>query len=267
MKDSVKNAAQRRRARILRTTGTLVAHLPHPRLGHCLSGAKKARRNGRGSRRADLCRRRRLFGAGVFWQVHPGAAATLGRAVFAGLDASAGDRVADLYAGAGLFAALVGDVVGPRGSVLAVERDRWACADAARNTSDQPHVDVVKAAVTPALVTNRLAGDDLAVLDPSPEGAGRSVMEALARLRPAPRRIVYVACDPASFAVGPSCTARRGRMSAPSGGFDMFPMTEHVELVAVIEPPASGATPAVHRTTAPQRHRPMPARRGDRRRL
>ncbi len=155
--------------------------------------------------------------AGVFWQVHPAAAATLGRAVLAGLDARAGDQVADLYAGAGLFAALVGDVVGPRGSVLAVERDRWACADAARNTSDQPHVDVVKAAVTPALVTNRLAGSDLAVLDPSREGAGRSVMEALARLRPAPRRIVYVACDPASFAGIFAVPPTRAGMSAPSG--------------------------------------------------
>ena len=41
--------------------------------------------------------------AGVFWQVHPGAANALARAVLDGLDAQPGNRVADLFAGAGLF--------------------------------------------------------------------------------------------------------------------------------------------------------------------
>ena len=61
----------------------------------------------------------------------PGAARVLAQAVLSGLEAQPGDRVADLYAGAGLFAALVGVAVGRSGSVLAVERDRWACADGA----------------------------------------------------------------------------------------------------------------------------------------
>ena len=82
--------------------------------------------------------------AGVFWQVHPGATRVLGRAVLEGLSAQPGDSVADLYAGAGLFASLLGDGVGPGGSVLAVERDRWACADAARNTADLAHVEVLR---------------------------------------------------------------------------------------------------------------------------
>ena len=119
-----------------------------------------------------------------------------------------GDRVADLFAGAGLFAGLLGDVVGPTGSVLAVERDRWACADATRNTADLPHVEVLRAAVTPALVSERLSGVDLLVLDPSREGAGRAVMSSLVALSPGPRRIVYVACDPASFARNLPCCTR-----------------------------------------------------------
>ena len=175
--------------------------------------------------------------AGVFWQVHPGAVHVLGRAVLDGLGASPGDRVADLYSGAGLFAGLVGDLVGPGGSVLAVERDRWACADAARNTSGQLHVEVVKAAVTPALVTDRVRGVDLVVLDPSREGAGRAVMASLAALQPGPRRLVYVACDPASFARDLRVLLDAGWALRSLKGFDLFPMTEHVELVAVIERP------------------------------
>ncbi|MGA2528783.1 MAG: TRAM domain-containing protein [Acidimicrobiales bacterium] len=176
-------------------------------------------------------------GGGVFWQVHPGAARVLGQAVLSGLEAQPGDRVADLYAGAGLFASLVGVAVGRTGSVVAVERDRWACADAARNTADQPQVTVRKAAVTPALVGELLGDVDLVVLDPSREGAGRAVMSSLAELEPGPRRIVYVACDPASFARDLRVLLDAGWALDSLRGFDMFPMTEHVELVAVISAP------------------------------
>jgi len=175
--------------------------------------------------------------AGVFWQVHPGATDALGRAVLEGLCAQRGDSVADLYAGAGLFAGLLGDVVGPGGSVLAVERDRWACADAARNTTHLPQVKVLKTAVTPALVSERLGNVDLTVLDPSREGAGRAVMAALAALRPGPRRVVYVACDPASFARDLRVLLDAGWQLRSLRAFDLFPMTYHIELVAVIEPP------------------------------
>ena len=185
----------------------------------------------------EVLGRRYEVSAGVFWQVHPGAARTLAGAVQKGLGTRPGDRVADLYAGAGLFAGLLGDIVGPRGSVLAVERDRWACADAARNTTDQPQVKIRKAAVTPALVTEMLGDVDLVVLDPSREGAGRAVMAALAALDPGPRRIAYVACDPAAFARDLRVLLDAGWVLNSLKGYDMFPMTEHVELFALIDAP------------------------------
>lgn len=193
----------------------------------------------------EVLGRRYEVGGGVFWQVHPGAAQVLGKAVLTALEAQPGDRVADLYAGAGLFAALVGGIVGRTGWVLAVERDRWACADAARNTADLPHVKVRKAAVTAALVSEALNDVDLVVLDPSREGAGRAVMGSLAKLEPGPRRIVYVACDPASFARDLRVLLDEGWALASLKGFDMFPMTYHVELVAVIEPRRVRATKAL----------------------
>jgi tRNA/tmRNA/rRNA uracil-C5-methylase (TrmA/RlmC/RlmD family) len=187
----------------------------------------------------DVLGRRYQVSAGVFWQVHPGAAQTLAKAVLGGLGAHRGDRVADLYSGAGLFAALLGDAVGPSGSVLAVERDRWACADASQNTADQPQVKIRKSTVSPELVSEALEGVDLVVLDPSREGAGRAVMGSLAALKSGPRRIVYVACDPASFARDLRVMLDAGWVLASLKAFDMFPMTEHVELVAVIDPPSS----------------------------
>lgn len=184
--------------------------------------------------------------AGGFWQVHPGAAAVLAEAVLDGLDPQPGERALDLYAGVGLFAALLGERVGPQGSVLAVEADARAGADAARNTDDQPHVRIRTAPVDPAGLA-RAGTPDLVVLDPPRAGAGLEVTRALAALRP--RRLAYVACDPASFARDLRVLLDAGWSLASLRGFDLFPMTEHVELVAVLAPP-TGSGPVRTATTS-----------------
>jgi tRNA/tmRNA/rRNA uracil-C5-methylase (TrmA/RlmC/RlmD family) len=172
--------------------------------------------------------------AGGFWQVHPGAPATLVSAVLDGLAPSPGDRVLDLYAGVGLFAALLGERVGPTGSVFAVEGDARASADAARNTADQPHVKVRTAAVDAGLLS-RVGRPSLVVLDPPRAGAGLAVSRALVSL--APERIAYVACDPASFARDLRVFLDAGWTMPSLRAFDLFPMTEHVELVATLARP------------------------------
>jgi tRNA/tmRNA/rRNA uracil-C5-methylase (TrmA/RlmC/RlmD family) len=103
-------------------------------------------------------------------------------------------------------------------------------------------VQVFKGAITAALVRERLGNVHLAVLDPSREGAGRAVMASLAALQPGARRIVYVACDPASFARDLRVLLDAGWVLHSLKAFDLFPMTYHVELVAVIEPPQVRAT-------------------------
>ncbi|MCU1591614.1 MAG: SAM-dependent methyltransferase [Frankiales bacterium] len=174
--------------------------------------------------------------AGGFWQVHPGAAAVLAHAVLDGLDPQPGDRVVDLYAGVGLFASLLGERVGPTGSVLALEGDARAGADAARNTSDQPHVKVRTGTVDAATVASRVGRPALVVLDPPRAGAGVQVAKAIIGL--APRRVAYVACDPATFARDLKAFLDAGWELPSLRAFDLFPMTEHVELVAILTPPA-----------------------------
>ena len=175
----------------------------------------------------------RVTGGG-FWQVHPGAAEVLAQAVLDGLDPQPGESALDLYAGVGLFAALLGERVGAAGAVQAVESDPRACADAARNTADLPHVRIRTAAVDVALL-GRVGRPDLVVLDPPRAGAGLAVTRALAAMRP--RRMAYVACDPASFARDLRVLLDVGWELESLRGFDLFPMTEHVELVAVLAPP------------------------------
>ena len=184
--------------------------------------------------RHEVLGRRYEVAAGGFWQVHVGAAPALAQAVLRALEPRPGESVVDLYAGVGLFAALLADAVGESGSVLAVESDQRACADAARNTADQPQVKVRTADVAPALLA-RLA-PDLVVLDPPRAGAGLAVAQALAALRP--RRLAYVSCEPASFARDARVLLDAGWAMPSLRAHDLYPMTEHVELVALFTPPS-----------------------------
>jgi tRNA/tmRNA/rRNA uracil-C5-methylase (TrmA/RlmC/RlmD family) len=188
--------------------------------------------------RFDVLGHRFEVSAGVFWQVHPGAATRLAECVLEGLDPSPGERAADLFAGAGLFTVLLADRVGPKGSVVAMERSGRACADAARNAVGLGQVEVVRSDVSAPALRRHLGTPDIVVLDPSREGAGTAVMRALTAIQPAPRRIAYVACDPASFARDLRVTLDAGWVLGSLRAFDMFPMTEHVELVALLDPPA-----------------------------
>ena len=196
----------------------------------------------------EVLGRRFTVHAGVFWQVHPGAAAALTRAVLEGADVQPGERVADLYAGAGLFSVGLALAVGPTGSVMAVERSAAACADLRRNAAGLGQVEVVRGAVTGAVVSRRLGRPDLVVLDPPRAGAGRPVIEALAGLDPAPRRIAYVSCEPAAFARDLRILLDAGWSLGALRAFDLFPMTEHVELVGIVQAPGRPAVSAPGRT-------------------
>lgn len=173
--------------------------------------------------------------SGVFWQVHPGAAAALVDAVLSGLQPRRGESALDLYAGAGLFAAQLGVAVGKTGTVVAIERDAHAVEDAKINTKDLPWVDIERASISARIVQERLGAPDLLVVDPSREGVGVPTMRALLELRPRPRRIAYVACDPASFARDLRVALDDGWKLASLQAFDLFPMTEHVEIVAMLD--------------------------------
>jgi tRNA/tmRNA/rRNA uracil-C5-methylase (TrmA/RlmC/RlmD family) len=174
----------------------------------------------------------RITGGG-FWQVHPGAAATLRSAVLDALQPAAGDSAADLYGGVGLFADALAERVGPGGRVTLVESDRLAVADARHNLRDRDVVRIERGRVDHVLRRRGLLRRaDLVVLDPPRSGAGRAVVDLVARLEP--RRIAYVACDPAALARDLRFFAERGYALANLRAFDLFPMTHHVECVATL---------------------------------
>ena len=170
-----------------------------------------------------------------FWQVHPGAADALTTAVLAALEPRPGESVADLYAGVGLFSAALAEGVGAHGSVRAVESDATAVEDAISNLRDLPQVRVLRDRVDRALRRGALgAGLDLVVLDPPRVGARKAVVAAVAAL--GPRAVAYVACDPAALSRDVATFGTLGYRLSSVRGFDIFPMTHHVECVALLEP-------------------------------
>ena len=72
---------------------------------------------------------------------------------------------------------------------------------------------------------------DVVVLDPPRTRAGKDVVASLAEL--GPRRIVYVACDPAALARDTSYLRDAGYRLEDIRAFDLFPMTHHIECIAV----------------------------------
>jgi tRNA/tmRNA/rRNA uracil-C5-methylase (TrmA/RlmC/RlmD family) len=201
----------------------------------CLIEAPDARREAAGIVTERVLGREFQVEADGFWQVHPEAPRVLVETVLELLAPRTGDRALDLYAGVGLFSAFLAEAVGAAGSVVSVEADRRAGQLAGENLADLP-----QATVSPGRVDRVLArgfgAQDLVVLDPPREGAKRTVVAAVAALRP--RAVAYVACDPAALARDVAYFDEAGYRLSDLRAFDLFPMTHHVECVALLVPSA-----------------------------
>ena len=75
---------------------------------------------------------------------------------------------------------------------------------------------------------------DVVVLDPPRAGAGVEVVRSLTATRP--RKVAYVSCDPATLARDLAEFERAQYRLVDFRAFDAFPMTHHVECVAILQP-------------------------------
>jgi tRNA/tmRNA/rRNA uracil-C5-methylase (TrmA/RlmC/RlmD family) len=174
--------------------------------------------------------------AGTFWQVHPAAASALAEAVLGALAPRPGEVALDLYCGAGLFAGVLAEAVGPDGAVIAIEQDTSAVRDARHNLRRTPWARVHKGDVAAMLARHGVSGASLAVLDPPRAGAARRVVELLAAAGSdaALNRVAYVSCDPATLARDLAIFGENGWDLSALRAFDAFPMTHHVECLATL---------------------------------
>ena len=162
--------------------------------------------------------------ATAFFQSGRAAAETLVEEVVAAAGVAAGDTVTDLFSGGGLLAA---PLAATGASVTAVEADPAAAADAVVNLEGLP-ARVVRSRVED--VGAEVLAADVIVLDPPRAGAGAATCRRLAAA--APRRIVYVSCDPAALARDAATLGTAGYRLERAVPVDAFGHTAHVEVVA-----------------------------------
>lgn len=176
--------------------------------------------------------RRWELSATGFWQAHHGAAQRYSDLVAEWSGLEPGGSGWDLYSGVGVFAARLGEQTGQTGAVSAVESARSAVADGTAALRDLPWVQLHAGRVE-RWAREATTTPDVVVLDPPRAGAGKEVVAAVTDADP--RRIIHIGCDPASFARDLGLYLDAGYHLAELRAFDAFPVTHHVECVALLD--------------------------------
>ncbi|MGX9791084.1 class I SAM-dependent RNA methyltransferase [Mycobacterium sp. MMS18-G62] len=167
----------------------------------------------------------------AFWQAHREAPHMYSELVQQLAHLDAGMTAWDLYGGAGVFAAALARAVGDTGHVVTVDTSRGASRSAREALADLGCVSVVTDSVRRALAAQRRRAD-VAVLDPPRSGAGREVIDLLAAAEVP--RVIHIGCEAASFARDVGLYIGHGYAVEDVRVFDSFPLTHHVECVAVL---------------------------------
>jgi tRNA/tmRNA/rRNA uracil-C5-methylase (TrmA/RlmC/RlmD family) len=118
--------------------------------------------------------------------------------------------------------------------VIGVEADDAAVRDARHNLREYSWARVHKGDVAAVLARGVLPAARLAVADPPRSGLAREVVDYLGTAGNGISRLAYVSCDPATLARDIGLLAGRGWTLGGLRAFDAFPMTHHVECVAIL---------------------------------
>lgn len=146
--------------------------------------------------------------------------------------AGEGERALELHAGAGFFSL---GLARRFAHLELVESHPIAVRDLRANLAeaDFPEVVVHAADVAGTGWPDPPGPLDLVLVDPPRSGVPRDTLERLGGL--APRRMVYVSCDPATLARDLAHQIESGATLVHIEAFDLFPQTPHVEVIAVLE--------------------------------
>jgi 23S rRNA (uracil1939-C5)-methyltransferase len=152
------------------------------------------------------------------------------------LDLTPESRVLDLYCGLGNFtlalARKAGQVVGVEGEAGLIERARH---NARRNSIQNAEFHVANLSDPPAPGTPWAKGGFTHVLLDPPRVGAREVLSTVSGFRP--QRLLYISCHPGSLARDIGILVHdHGFALRAAGVLDMFPHTNHVESLAVLEP-------------------------------
>ncbi|MDD4977367.1 MAG: 23S rRNA (uracil(1939)-C(5))-methyltransferase RlmD [Gallionella sp.] len=149
------------------------------------------------------------------------------------LDPQPGERIADLFCGLGNFTLPIArsgaQVLGIEGSDALVKRAQQNAAS--NGLSDNTSFMAMNLFEMTEEGFAKLGHFDKLLIDPPRDGAFELV-KSLGGDN-APKRIVYVSCNPATLARDAAELVKRGYVLQAAGVMNMFPHTSHVESIAV----------------------------------
>jgi 23S rRNA (uracil1939-C5)-methyltransferase len=144
------------------------------------------------------------------------------------------ERVYDLYCGIGTIAL---SLAGKAGEVWGVEVVEQAVVNAIANAkrNEIANAQFFAGDVRLAMrdLVERAGRPDLLVVDPPRAGLSQKIVRRV--IEAAPKRIVYVSCNPTTLAPNAAQLAEAGYALRRVRPVDMFPQTPHVECVAVLD--------------------------------
>ncbi len=167
-----------------------------------------------------------------FYQINHHQAQELYKAAIEAAQITKQDTVLDLYCGVGTITLAMSQAAG---KVIGIEVIPQAVEDAKENAirNDIHNAEFLCADAGQAALELEQQGihADVVVVDPPRKGLNADAIQAIARF--APRRLVYVSCDPATLARDTALLKEKGFRLQSAQAFDLFPRCAHVESVAV----------------------------------
>ena len=205
----------------------------NPTLSSAVLGNREKTLYGPGFVLDTLCGLQFAISSRSFYQVNPRQTEVLYRAALDAAKLTGKETVVDAYCGIGT----IGLCAAPHaGQVIGVERNPAAVKDAAANAR---HNKLSNAKFVCADATEWMAAaadeglhPDVVFLDPPRAGSTPECITAVAKM--APRRVVYVSCDPETLARDVAIFARHGYKAKGFTPVDLFPQTCHVETVVLL---------------------------------
>lgn len=185
-----------------------------------------------------LCGLRFAISSRSFYQVNPQQTEVLYHTAIRLAGLTGKETVVDAYCGIGT----IGLCAAPRaGQVIGVERNpaavRDAMANARRNHLGNARFFCADATEWMTRVAAENLRPDVVFLDPPRAGSTPDCIRAVAGM--APRRVVYVSCDPETLARDVALFAGHGYHAQKFVPVDLFPHTRHIETVALLTGPAT----------------------------
>lgn len=205
-------------------------HNVQSRPGNVILGPKLRRLWGRKTLAASLCGLTFEVSPYSFFQVNPEQAEVLYETALDFAALTGEETVIDAYCGTGTISLCLARHAR---RVIGIEIVPAAIEDAKKNAKQNgvSHAEFHAAdagRLMPELYEEGLR-PDVIVCDPVRAGCSEDVLRAAAGMRP--RRIVYVSCNPATFARDAARLRPLGYTLLEVQPVDMFPQTTHVELV------------------------------------